>query len=258
MATTSPPLPYYSSLPPFRDWFRKGTPVLMYHKLGPRPAGVRLKGLYVSNGLFRKQLFQFRSAGIAMAGYSALPESKPESDRVFLTFDDGFENVLRQGVPLLAEHGAKAIQFLVAERLGKTNDWETRDGEVEERLMDRSQIEEWLAAGHEIGAHTNTHPHLTRLTTAHAREEINGSRQRLEDLFGRQIQHFCFPYGDHDETIVELVKEAGYKTACTVESGLYQPGDDLFRVNRLTVRYASRNLFSIWRQLKARLAARRP
>ena len=60
----SGPLPdYYSSLAPFREQFEQGNPVLTYHKLGPRPRRVRLKGLYVSAGLFRHQLEELQAAG---------------------------------------------------------------------------------------------------------------------------------------------------------------------------------------------------
>lgn len=245
-------LPYYSNLAPFRNSFHQGTPVLMYHKLGPRPAGVRLKGLYVGERLFQKQLRELAAAGFATPAYDHVTLAKPGAKQVFLTFDDGFVNALRHGLAPLAKHGFKAIQFLVADRLGKTNDWETRDGEAEERLMDVAQVNEWLAAGHEIGAHTLTHPRLTQVSAAQAREEIAASKRKLEDLFGVKIRHFCYPFGDHDDGIVELVRAAGYATACLASGGLVKPSDDPFRLNRLMVRYASRSPRSLLGQLKAR------
>ena len=54
---------YYSGLAPFRTVFETGNPILTYHKLGPRPAKVRLKGLYVSERLFERQLRELRDAG---------------------------------------------------------------------------------------------------------------------------------------------------------------------------------------------------
>ena len=39
---------YYTGLKPFAALFASGTPCLMYHKLGPRPPGVRLKGVGMS------------------------------------------------------------------------------------------------------------------------------------------------------------------------------------------------------------------
>ncbi len=250
---SNPPLPVYSRLAPFAKWFRHGTPVLMYHKLGPRPAGVRLKGLYVGERLFQTQLRELAEAGYSTPPYERLMEKSPGQRQVFLTFDDGFGNVLRHALEPLAHHRFRAIQFLVAERLGQTNDWETREGEAEERLMDRTQVKEWLAAGHEIGAHTLTHPRLTQIPAAQAREEIGASKRRLEDIFGVEVRHFCYPYGDHDDRVVELVREAAYATACLASGGLVTSDTDPYRLNRLMVRYASRNPRSLLRQLRARL-----
>src|SRR4051794_15908764 len=115
---------YYTGLTPFADLFATGLPVLMYHKLGPRPAGVRLKGLYVSSRLFERQLAELRRAGFVTDAYG-LPQGGANSGkRVVLTFDDGFANVLRHGMEPMARHGVRAIQFLVADLLGRSNEWE--------------------------------------------------------------------------------------------------------------------------------------
>jgi len=79
--------PYYE-LKPFLELFRTGVPILMYHKIGERPRGVRLKGLYVSAPNFVRQLEEFREAGFAAYMPSeCLTDSSP-SLRVVLTFDD--------------------------------------------------------------------------------------------------------------------------------------------------------------------------
>ncbi len=250
----SPPTslpPYYTSYGPFSSWLRTvGSVVLTYHKLGPRPRGTRLKGLYVSTALFRRQLRELAAAGFQSAGldiFTSFASSK--SPRVVITFDDGFVNAGRLAVEPLRETGFQAIQFLVPGLIGRTNEWEQRQGEVTERLMDAAQIRDWLAAGHEIGAHTLTHPWLTRIPLAEAREEIRGSKAWLEDRFGRRIEHFCYPYGDGNPAVRDLVREAGFATACTTDSGVNQAAGDVFRLRRMTARYTSRN----WRNLLAAL-----
>jgi peptidoglycan/xylan/chitin deacetylase (PgdA/CDA1 family) len=150
--------------------------------------------------------------------------------------------VLRHGLEPLAENGFRAIQFLVAGFLGRRSEWQAQYGEVLEPLMDASQVREWLAAGHEIGAHTLTHPWLTRVSELEAREEIRGSRLRLEDLFGVPVRHFCYPYGDWNPAVRDLVQEAGFATACTVEFGVNAAATPHFELRRVTARYRSRNL----------------
>jgi peptidoglycan/xylan/chitin deacetylase (PgdA/CDA1 family) len=240
--------PYYSSLAPFCALFEQGNPILTYHKLGPRPSRVRLKGMYMSVRLFARQLAELRQAGFQNGSLLACAGA-PSSRRIVLTFDDAYVNVLRLGLKPLAANGFKAIQFVVADRLGKHNDWDVALGEAPEPLMDKEQLHDWLAAGHDIGSHTLSHPYLTRVPLAQAQEEIVASRKRLEDLFGRRIEHFCYPYGDWNEAVRDLVVAAGYKTACTTDTGINRAGDSLFSLKRFTARYPSRSLRALWSRL---------
>ena len=206
-----PPRPaYYHSLRPFSAWFATGVPVLTYHKLGPRPAGARLKGLYLSERLFRRQLSELRAAGYSTCslGEVRLPQ-QPAQPAVALTFDDGFASVLRYGLEPLSASNFQAIQFLVADFLGGSNVWDAPAGEVTEPLMDAAQVRDWLAAGHAVGSHTLTHPRLTEIPPERAREEIASSKKKLEDTFGVPIEHFCYPYGNWNVAVQELAREGG-------------------------------------------------
>jgi peptidoglycan/xylan/chitin deacetylase (PgdA/CDA1 family) len=240
---------YYSALAPFRRVFSQGNPVLTYHKLGPRPPRARLKGMYLSQRLFARQLQELRAAGF-ISGSLGDCAGPLRDKRIAITFDDGYVNVLRHGLDPLAGTGFTAIQFLVADLLGKANVWDVAVGEAPEPMMDAAQVREWIAAGHDIGAHTLTHPWLTRISVSKAREEITASRKKLEDTFGRPIQHFCYPYGDWNETVRDLVAAAGYETACTTQPGVNTAGDSPFALKRFTARYPSRNLKAIWARLR--------
>jgi peptidoglycan/xylan/chitin deacetylase (PgdA/CDA1 family) len=243
---------YYSSLAPFRKLFGEGNPILTYHKLGPRPLRVRLKGMYLSSRLFARQLEELHAAGFT-SGTLEKCTAPGMGKRVVITFDDGYTNVLKYGAKPLAATGFKAVQFLVADLLGKYNVWDVPDGEAPEPMMDRAQVREWLAAGHDIGAHTLSHPWLTRLPIPAAREEIAASRKKLEDLFGRPIRHFCYPFGDWNKRVRDLVVAAGYQTACTTAPGVNTRADSPFALKRFTARYPSRNLKAIWSRLRARV-----
>ena len=64
-----------------------------------------------------------------------------------------------------------------------------------------------------IGAHTVNHPILSRLDPDEAREEIEGSRRRLEEM-GIAAEWFCYPQGgpeDYNPEIQEMVRKAGFK-----------------------------------------------
>lgn len=222
--------------------------MLTYHKLGPRPRCVRLKGLYVSVGLFRQQLDELKAAGFTNGALNDCA-GPLQSRRIVLTFDDGYVNVLRHAVAPLAATGFKAIQFLPANLLGRCNEWDVVLGEAPEAIMDVAQVREWLGAGHQIGSHTLDHPYLTRIPLAAAREQIVASKKKLEDRFGMAIEHFCYPYGDWNSAVRDCVVAAGYRTACTTEVGVNLPVDSPFALKRFTVRYPTRN----WKSLREKL-----
>jgi len=240
----------YHCLTPFREFFQTGVPILMYHKVGRRPLRARLKGLYVSPSRFVRQMEELHAAGFATGALGEVAAGTAAPGRtVVLTFDDGFRNVLENTLPVLAAHGFQATQFLVADFLGKNNEWDLRNGETPEPLMDAAQVREWLAAGHQIGSHSRRHPCLIRLSVRDAREEIAGSKKKLEDLFGVSIAHFCYPYGDWNERVRDVVLEAGYQTASTTRFGINTPATPPLALHRIFVRHPTRSL----KALRARL-----
>jgi peptidoglycan/xylan/chitin deacetylase (PgdA/CDA1 family) len=228
---------HYHSLRPFRQLFSTGVPILMYHKIAPRPRQVRLKGLYVTPAAFVRQVAELSQAGYAACTLAEACANGQPSPRVALTFDDGFRNVFQNALAPLAHCRMRALQFLVAQYIGKLNEWDLREGEAPELLMDAAQVRDWLGAGHAIGSHSLTHARLTRLTLRDAREEIFASRKRLEDTFGVPVEHFSYPYGDWSEA------------ACTTEFGVNTPATPPYALRRITVRRPTRT----FRTLKARL-----
>ena len=235
---------YFTHLAPFRQLFATGVPILTYHKFGPRPRGTRLRGLHLPTALFRQQLEELRADGCGSASVGdALTASGAK--RIVLTIDDGFRSVREEALPLLQASGFQATLYLVADRLGGWNDWETAQGEAAARLMDVAEVKEWIAAGQRIGAHSLTHPWLTRLSIDAAREEIRACRARLEDLFGLPVLDFCYPYGAWNRTLRDEVEAAGYRTATTTDFGVNPAGTDPFALRRITARHASRSIRNV-------------
>src|SRR5947208_3254568 len=92
-------LVYYHSLRPFKALFSTGLPILTSHKLGPRPRQTRLKGLYLSQRLFVRQLAELRQAGFQSISLGQWQSRANITNRqIVLTFDDGFRNVMEFGL----------------------------------------------------------------------------------------------------------------------------------------------------------------
>lgn len=216
----------------FKRSLRQGVPILMFHKVGRSPAA-KMRGNYVSPVHFGKLLDGFKRNGLQSISLTEAVRTKTDlGSRFVITFDDGYEGTLIHAAPKMREAGFTAIVFLVANRLGQRNEWDLGLDDTMERLMDRTQVQQWLSLGFEIGAHTLTHPWLTTIPIPKAKNEIADSKKKLEDLFGVLVKHFCYPYGDYNDAVLDLVREAGFETACTVEEDTLRHGADPFRLPR--------------------------
>ena len=101
------------------------------------------------------------------------------------------------------------------------------------------EINEMAGNGVTFGAHTRTHPILSRLSDPDAlREEIEGCKLRLEEELRRPVLHFAYPNGkvaDINKDTVEAVRRAGFLTAVTSERGLNSNVADSFLLRRIGV-----------------------
>jgi len=87
-------------------------------------------------------------------------------------------------------------------------------------MMNWNQIRQMQEDGHEIGSHSSSHPILPLVDDDALRDEVEGSRQRLEAEVQQPVVSFCYPNGDHDERVVLAVKQAGYTQAVTTRYGI--------------------------------------
>jgi peptidoglycan/xylan/chitin deacetylase (PgdA/CDA1 family) len=218
-----------SSLP---DW-TEGLLGLMYHAVESPPLFHPYRGLYVEPALLARQLRELAAEGVAFISLTDWIERKPGRGRqAFVTFDDAFLDLRENALPVLGELGISAVTYVVAGNIGGTNAWDAGLGAQIRPLMGRADLLAWQAAGQEIGSHGMTHVHLTRVPLPQARAEIFDSRKKLEDLAGRPVRHFCYPYGDLNPAIRDLVGEAGYATATTTEPGFNGPEVDPLLLRR--------------------------
>jgi len=94
-----------------------------------------------------------------------------------------------------------------------------------------------LASGPvEIGGHTITHPSLPVLELDEQQREIADGRSRLEELVGRPLETFSYPYGDYDDATVRLVEQTGFCFACSVKEGSVSRDFSPFLLPRYAVR----------------------
>ena len=88
--------------------------------------------------------------------------------------------------------------------------------------------------GHEVAAHTITHPCLTRLSDEEIVREIEGDRLALSDIMGYEVVGMAYPGGggqSYDDRVVDLIKNrTGIKYARTTKNTHdFLPQTDLLR-----------------------------
>ena len=117
-------------------------------------------------------------------------------------------------------------------------------------MMTSCEVKAMRDAGMQIGAHTESHPILARLTDAQARQEIEGSKRFLEQLLGERVSLFAYPNGkpggDYTAASVDTVRALGFDAAVSTQWGVSRMGDDLFQIRR----------FTPWDQTRLRFGAR--
>lgn len=72
-------------------------------------------------------------------------------------------------------------------------------------------VKEIAAAGHEIGNHSLTHPHMNELTAEQVQQEISALDDQIEALTGKRCTKFRAPYGEYNDTVIKAVRALGYE-----------------------------------------------
>lgn len=196
--------------------------VLMYHAIA-RVAEDRNR-ICVSPERFEEQMRYLKRRGLRGVSMRELlrTDSGQAGNLVGLTFDDGYENFLRDAMPVLEKFGFGATLFVLGGMLGAENVW---DEKPRMSLLGAEEVREASRRGVEIGSHGMNHLRLAGLPTEELGKEIDDSRRVLEELLDEEVEGFCYPYGSVDEAAVRAARQAGYSYSCAcwtrVENGVH-------------------------------------
>jgi peptidoglycan/xylan/chitin deacetylase (PgdA/CDA1 family) len=224
-------------------------PILMYHQIDVSPPrGTPLRGLTVTPEKFARQMGFLKLMGyrgVCMTELEPYLRGEITGKVVGITFDDGYRNNLEYALPILCKHGFSATCYAVSNPGQGFNSWDAINGVPQKPLLSPNEMRDWVNAGMELGAHTRHHADLTAINPQQAMDEISGCKQELEAHTGREVRHFCYPYGRYDPTHIQMVQQAGYLTATTTHRGRVKPGDDLFELRRVLIAH-SNHLALFW------------
>ena len=200
--------------------------ILLYHGVGATSTRIDPGFLRVRPEAFRTQLRLLLAAGFEIVSVGEFVERsggrRPPPGIVALSFDDGMDDNHAVVLPLLQEHGLRATVYVTTGLIGKPNPWMAPESGA--RMMTVDELRELAAAGFEIGAHTVSHPDLSRLGYDECLREMRASRDELERTLGVEVRTFAYPSCHYGPAAVEAARAAGFTAAVTCQGlGSWNP-----------------------------------
>jgi len=144
-------------------------------------------------------------------------------DALVITFDDGYRDNFTNAAAILARYGLKACFFLTTDLVETAAPTHANSTD---RLrfpgMTWTQVKALYDEGFELGAHTCSHPNLSRIPLAAARCEMVESKRAIEKVLGTRVRYFAYPGGKRrvhysDDVKREAAKE--FDLCCTTARG---------------------------------------
>ena len=129
--------------------------------------------------------------------YLPIYHVQTEENKVALTMNcawnaDDIDEILE----ILEKNNVKITFFMVG-------DWIEKYPEAVKKIYD---------AGHEIGTHSDTHPHVNNLSYEENIEEIENSNDKIEKITGNRTNLYRTPYGEYNQTVIKAAQDKGYYT----------------------------------------------
>ena len=215
---------------------RPQVPILCYHHIRPEAKNdysvtidgfkAQLKMLHDSgyHTVLPDQLYDYLVYG------KALP-SKP----FMITYDDTDEEQFSIAKPEMDKYGFKGVYFIMTISINRP------------RYMTKEQIKQLSDEGHVVASHTWRHDRVDRyLTTPHIDRDskkmvandwdlqLVEKRKQLEDITGKEIHYFAYPFGIWSKAGIPELKSRGFKMAFQL-STKRDPEEPLYTVRRMIV-----------------------
>lgn len=184
----------------FQATIPHGPLVLTYHGIGADDHSIT-----VEEDVFKDHLRLLEQSRFDVMTLSEYFDRGMPTETVVLSFDDGTVGQYANGARLLESFGYEGVFFLIVDKIGTEGyvTWE----EAED-----------LAAQHEVGAHTWTHPDLGPVNERDELiHEVVDVKIELENRLAGNVDHFAFPFGKGANINRDVVKLAGehYNSICS-------------------------------------------
>lgn len=164
-------------------------------------------------------------------------EGNSNRPSVSITFDDGYAENQRHALPAMIARGIPVTYFVSTAHVEHARAF-SHDLNAGRPLPinSKSSLRTLSDSGVEIGGHTADHADLSKIYDAESlRTQIIDDRARLQDIIGREVRYFAFPFGLKPQlhaAAIEAVIQAGYHGFCSAFGGYNLIGGDAFHIRR--------------------------
>ena len=183
-------------------------PVLCYHQLREfKPTDSKTARDYivpVSN--FNEQIKLLADSGYhsilpdELYNYLVYGKSLPDKP-VMITFDDTRVEHFTLAASELNKYGFKGVFFIMTVSLNRPG------------YMTREQVKQLADDGHTIGLHTWNHKNVRTYVEEDWEVQIEKPLKNLEQITGKRVEYFAYPFGLWNEQALEKIHEFGFKSA---------------------------------------------
>jgi peptidoglycan/xylan/chitin deacetylase (PgdA/CDA1 family) len=142
--------------------------------------------------------------------FSLTPESISKSGfergLVSVTFDDGWQSIYQNALPILEQNNIKSTQYIVTGFIGTPG------------YMSLAEVREFYSKGHQVASHTVNHYDLTTLSRKKLITELAQSKLYLERYVGGIVTDIAAPYGAYNAATTTQIKKY-YRSQRTSDVG---------------------------------------
>ncbi len=212
-----------------------GNRIILYHSIGSK-LDHDTYGISISKERFTKHILYLKE------NYEIIPidenyQNNLDRNSISITLDDGYKDNLI-ALELCEKYNIPFTLYISTGFIGKKH-YLTED---EIRFFSKSNI-------CRLGTHSVTHPHLDTLSYNKQFNELNDSKNRLEDIVGYKITEMSYPHGSYNNDTIKITEKLGYNLISSSHIGLNKNHNlDLKRLKRIEI-IGSDNLIQLEKKI---------
>lgn len=211
-------------------------PILIFHTLDDRGSVISFPPEAFRRNLGKLHENGYRTLSLLEAA-NRVRQGQAFPPRSFvLTFDDGYRTTYDEALPVLQRYDMTATIFITTGESKPTGPAERLPSWEGQSMLSWREIWEMHRWGIDVGAHTCTHPDLTRLPTEQIEAEICTSTAIIENMLGSPVKCLAYPFGRYDSRSREIARRH-FACACSDTLSLVTTNSDPYALERLDAYY---------------------